>query len=138
VALCCWVQVHLYDLGDLAYRGRVLVPGDDAATALAFTPDGTQLAVATAGKAVHVFDIASRTPAAWAAANGASLQGSLDKVPGPILGLSFDPTPKVRPDAWPTLRRPADASGVGSLRGRCARAESCMPISLLDVLRLCS
>ena len=91
--------MHLYSLADLAYWGRVLVPGDDAATALAFTPDGGRLAVATAGKAVHVFDVASRTPAAWAAANGASLQGSLDKVPGPILGLSFDPTPKVRPDA---------------------------------------
>lgn len=107
VALCCCVQVHLYGLGDLAYRGRLLVPGDDAATALAFTPDGAQLAVATAGKAVHVFDVASRTPAAWAAANGASLQGCLDKVPGPILGLSFDPTPKVPPDARSTLRCPA-------------------------------
>jgi hypothetical protein len=98
MALWCRVQVHLYSLGDLAYLGRVLVPGDDAATALAFTPDGAQLAVATAGKAVHVFDVAARTPAAWASANGASLQGSLDKVPGPILGLSFDPTPKVRLD----------------------------------------
>jgi hypothetical protein len=95
------VQVHLFSLADLAYRGRLLVPGD-AVTALAFTPDGAQLALATAGKAVHVFEVASRTPAAWMAANGASLQASLDKVPGPILGVSFDPTPKV-PDSLACL-----------------------------------
>lgn len=87
-------QVHLYSLADLTYRGRVLLHGDTA-VAMAFTPDGSMLAVATAGKAVHVFDVATRRPAAWMAANGKALQDSLDKVPGPILGLSFDPTPQV-------------------------------------------
>lgn len=70
--LLLW-QVHLYSLANLAYRGRILLTGE-AATGLAFSPDGDQLAVATAGKEVHVYNVASRLPAAWMTANGKALQ----------------------------------------------------------------
>ena len=81
----------------VAFIYTILQCGAQVAVALAFSPDGATLAAATASKTVHVFDTATRRPSDWMARNGDALQRSLDKLPGPILGMSLCPTAKVRP-----------------------------------------
>jgi len=117
-------QVFLYSLADASYAGRVLMPGE-AATALAFSPDGGALAVATAGKTMHVFDTASRRPTPWMGANGKALQQSLDIVPGPILGLSFDPTPQVLPQQPWKAMHPCRTKSVSAATPVFARSRRC-------------
>lgn len=91
--------LHFYSLTSQAaspkWLGRAVV-GGGTPTAVAWTADGSQLAVATAGVSawtVEIIDVATRRQSVWSSHNGSALQRSLDKVPGTIIGLSLTSQP---------------------------------------------
>ncbi|KAI8468075.1 MAG: quinon protein alcohol dehydrogenase-like superfamily [Monoraphidium minutum] len=100
LAAACGGGVRLLELtaaGGLAPAGPLLLLGDASArdappvTALAWSPDSSLVAVATAADAVAAYSVATRAPTPWSATNRRALSKLLRLLPGTVEGLSFEP-----------------------------------------------
>lgn len=91
-------QVVLVTLPSLAVAGPLLLVGTPGAavTAVTFSPDSSLVVVATDANDCAAYQVSSRQPSEWSLSQQEALSDILEKLPGSICGVSFDPAHQVR------------------------------------------
>lgn len=64
-------------------------------TALGFHPDEQRLLAATSSNYIALFNVVTVELASWSEEHGKQLPGRLERMPGHIIGITFNPAPKV-------------------------------------------